>query len=157
MLLETKDQPQTGEEEDIWKLESNIDDCSGEVLGYTMERLLAAGARDVCYAPIYMKKNRPAYMLHVLCDRRQIPAMEEIIFNETTTIGIRRYKVERTILKRQEAKAKTAYGEVELKICEKNGIVYRYPEYESVKKLCEVAGVPFKVVYQAACEAEISE
>ena len=97
MLLETKDQPQTGEEEDIWKLESNIDDCSGEVLGYTMERLLAAGARDVCYAPIYMKKNRPAYMLHVLCDRRQIPAMEEIIFNETTTIGIRRYKVERTI------------------------------------------------------------
>ena len=157
MLLETKDQPQTGEEEDIWKLESNIDDCSGEVLGYTMERLLAAGARDVCYAPIYMKKNRPAYMLHVLCDRRQIPAMEEIIFNETTTIGIRRYKVERTILKRHEAKAKTAYGEVELKICEKNGIVYRYPEYESVKKLCEAAGVPFKVVYQAACEAEISE
>ena len=56
-----------------------------------------------------------------------------------------------------EAKAKTAYGEVELKICEKNGIVYRYPEYESVKKLCEAAGVPFKVVYQAACEAEISE
>lgn len=83
--------------------------------------------------------------------------MEEIIFNETTTIGIRRYKVERTILKRHEAKAKTAYGEVELKICEKNGIVYRYPEYESVKKLCEAAGVPFKVVYQAACEAEISE
>ena len=56
-----------------------------------------------------------------------------------------------------EAKAKTAYGEVKLKICEKNGIVYRYPEYESVKKLCEAAGVPFKVVYQAACEAEISE
>lgn len=79
------------------------------------------------------------------------------IFNETTTIGIRRYKVERTILKRHEAKAKTAYGEVKLKICEKNGIVYRYPEYESVKKLCEAAGVPFKVVYQAACEAEISE
>ena len=82
---------------------------------------------------------------------------KEIIFNETTTIGIRRYEVERTILKRHEAKAKTAYGEVELKICEKNGIVYRYPEYESVKKLCEAAGVPFKVVYQAACEAEISE
>ena len=82
---------------------------------------------------------------------------KEIIFNETTTIGIRRYKVERTILKRHEAKAKTAYGEVELKICEKNGIVYRYPEYESVKKLCEAAGLPFKVVYQAACEAEISQ
>ena len=157
MLLETKDQVQTGSEEDIWKLESNIDDCSGEVLGYTMDRLLAAGARDVCYAPIYMKKNRPAYMLHVLCDGSQISEMEEIIFNETTTIGIRRYKVERTILKRHEAKAKTAYGEVELKICEKNGTVYRYPEYESVKKLCEAAGVPFKVVYQAACEAEINE
>lgn len=66
--------------------------------------------------------------------------MEEIIFNETTTIGIRRYKVERTILKRHEAKAKTAYGEVELKICEKNGTVYRYPEYESVKSSVKQQG-----------------
>ena len=86
MLLETKDQVQTGSEEDIWKLESNIDDCSGEVLGYTMDRLLAAGARDVCYAPIYMKKNRPAYMLHVLCDGSQISEMEEIMNLSTRII-----------------------------------------------------------------------
>ena len=74
--------------------------------------------------------------------------MEEIIFNETTTIGIRRYKVERTILKRHEAKAKTAYGEVELKICEKNGIVYRYPEYESVAALAKKNGISLYEVIQ---------
>ncbi|MGN0203015.1 MAG: nickel pincer cofactor biosynthesis protein LarC [Coprococcus sp.] len=160
MLLEATEGTAEGVQgtgEDIWKLESNIDDCSGEVLGYTMDRLLAAGARDVYYLPIYMKKNRPAYMLGVLCTRDMIEKMEEIIFSETTTIGIRKYPVERTILKRRAAKAKTVYGAVELKICEKDGNIYRYPEYESVKEVCEAAGVPFKIVYQAACEADVTE
>lgn len=71
----------------IYKLESNIDDTTGEALGYVMERLLAAGARDVQYSPVYMKKNRPAYLLTVLCLEEDIPALEEIIFAETTTIG----------------------------------------------------------------------
>lgn len=160
MLLETEEdgvRASEGAKEDIWKLESNIDDCSGEVLGYTMDRLLAAGARDVWYMPIYMKKNRPAYMLGVLCTGDLTDKMEEIIFSETTTIGIRKHPVERTILDRRGAKAQTPYGTVELKLCEKNGNVYRYPEYESVKAACEAAGVPFKVVYQAACEADVTE
>ena len=126
-------------------------------MGYTLDKLLAAGARDVYYLPIYMKKNRPAYMLGVLCTKDLVAKMEEIIFSETTTIGIRKYPVERTILKRREAKAVTPYGEVELKICERNGEIYRYPEYESVKAVCEAAGVPFKVVYQAACEGTVTE
>ena len=159
MLLETEEDGAKPEKdgEDIWKLESNIDDCSGEVLGYTLDKLLAAGARDVYYLPIYMKKNRPAYMLGVLCTKDLVEKMEEIIFSETTTIGIRKYPVERTILKRRAAKAATPYGAVELKICERNGEIYRYPEYESVKVVCEAAGVPFKVVYQAACEGTVTE
>ena len=74
----------------IWKLECNIDDCGGEVLGYTMERLMENGALDACYLPIYMKKNRPAYMLTVLCRPEDRERLEDIIFEETTTIGIRR-------------------------------------------------------------------
>ncbi|MGN0266239.1 MAG: nickel pincer cofactor biosynthesis protein LarB, partial [Lachnospiraceae bacterium] len=74
----------------IVKLESNIDDCSGEVMGYVMERLFEAGARDVSYMPIFMKKNRPAYQLNVICTTDKVDAMEKIIFSETTTIGIRR-------------------------------------------------------------------
>lgn len=160
MLLETEDNTaEPGQEagENIWKLESNIDDCSGEVLGYTMDRLLAAGARDVWYMPAYMKKNRPAYMLGVLCTRDLVEKMEDIIFSETTTIGIRKYPVERTILKRRSVETETVYGTVELKVCEKNGNIYCYPEYESVKAVCEAAGVPFKAVYQAACEADVTE
>jgi uncharacterized protein (TIGR00299 family) protein len=157
MLLENVETSIQNEAEDIWKLESNIDDCTGEVLGYTMEKLIAAGARDAWYTPIYMKKNRPAWMLGVLCTRDMIEKMEEIIFAQTTTIGIRKYPVERTIMKRHAAKAMTVYGEVTLKICEKNGVRYRYPEYDSVKAVCEAADVPFRAVYQAACEADVSE
>jgi hypothetical protein len=157
MLLENVEDSPQNEMEDIWKLESNIDDCTGEVLGYTMEKLLAAGARDVWYTPIYMKKNRPAWMLGVLCTQDMIEKMEQIIFTETTTIGIRKYPVERSIMQRHPAKALTAYGEVTLKICEKNGISYRYPEYDSVKEVCQMADVPFRAVYQAACEADVTE
>ncbi len=153
MLLESEDMSVESGAEDIWKLESNIDDCTGEILGYTMDRLLAAGARDVWYTPIYMKKNRPAWMLGVLCSRDRIGKMEQIIFSETTTIGIRRYPVERTILKRHAAQAETAYGTVAMKICEKDGVTYCYPEYDSVKAVCEAAGVSFRQVYEAACHA----
>jgi uncharacterized protein (TIGR00299 family) protein len=157
MLLENVEDSPQNEMEDIWKLESNIDDCTGEVLGYTMEKLLAAGARDAWYTPIYMKKNRPAWMLGVLCTQDMIEKMEQIIFAETTTIGIRKYPVERSIMQRHPAKVLTAYGEVTLKICEKNGISYRYPEYDSVKEVCQMADVPFRAVYQAACEADVTE
>ena len=77
-------------EGELWLLESNIDDCTGEALGYAMECLLEAGARDAFFTPIYMKKNRPAYRLSVLCDEEHIREMDEILFRETTTIGVRR-------------------------------------------------------------------
>lgn len=83
---------------ELWILESNIDDCAGEILGYTMDLLFEAGARDVWFTPIFMKKNRPAYQLSVLCAEDQIRALDAILFRETTTIGVRRYRVERTAL-----------------------------------------------------------
>ena len=85
----------------MWKLETNLDDCTGEALGYTMEKLLEAGAADVWYQPIYMKKNRPAVMLCVLCRLEQKECLERIIFENTTTIGIRYQPVWRDTLQRR--------------------------------------------------------
>ena len=140
----------------IYKLESNIDDTTGEALGYVMERLLAAGARDVQYSPVYMKKNRPAYLLTVLCLEEDIPALEEIIFAETTTIGIRRVRMERSTLKRHIYTIPTSLGDVEVKMClvpHCNGnevfedVEERcYPEYESIKAICKRTGRSYQDV-----------
>lgn len=138
----------------IYKLETNIDDCCGEELGYVMERLFAAGARDVHYMPVYMKKNRPAYQLNVICKKEQIPKLESIIFAETTTIGIRRQKMERSILSRRMITVATALGEVMVKECllpDGKGVRY-YPEYDSVVKLCKASGKPYREVYSLILE-----
>ena len=129
---------------------------TGEALGYVMERLLAAGARDVQYSPVYMKKNRPAYLLTVLCLEEDIPALEEIIFAETTTIGIRRVRMERSILKRHIYTIPTSLGDVEVKMClvpHCNGnevfedVEERcYPEYESIKAICKRTGRSYQDV-----------
>ena len=104
-------------EDEIWVLETNLDDCTGEMMGLTMELLLAAGARDVNYTPIYMKKNRPACKLEVLCKEEKVSALEEVIFHQTTAIGLRKRKEVRRILPRKKETVMTPYGEVELKIC----------------------------------------
>ena len=134
----------------IIKLESNIDDCTGETLGYVMELLYEAGAREANYMPVFMKKNRPAWLLTVLCKKEQVSAMEQIIFRETTTIGIRRQEMGRTILKREKRTVTTPLGNVEVKVCTFDGQEYYYPEYESVKKLCEKTGISYKEVYHMA-------
>lgn len=85
------------DESSMWVMEANLDDCTGEALGYAMEVLLEAGARDVWYTPAYMKKNRPAYVLHVLTTAEKREELEQLVFSCTTTIGVRRYPVERTI------------------------------------------------------------
>lgn len=131
--------------DEIYKLETNIDDCTGEVLGYTMDRLMCAGARDVHYTPVYMKKNRPAYLLAVICDEGQIKEMEQIIFEETTTIGIRRIRMERTVLKRENGIIVLEKGEVKVKKCTlPDGQVRQYPEYESVAEQAKKNGVSFQ-------------
>ncbi len=135
------------EQEEIWELETNVDDCSGEALGYAMECLLEAGARDVYFTPIYMKKCRPAYKICVLCQEADIRTMEEILFQETTTIGIRRRRMERTVLDRREETRETSLGLVQVKTCERDGKIYRYPEYESVRKLARESGLSYGAAY----------
>lgn len=133
--------------ETIYRLETDIDDSTGEQLGFAMERLMEAGAKDVHFQPIYMKKNRPAYELIVICKEADIPTMETILFRETTTIGVRRMKMERTTLERKYDIVPTKFGDVEVKVCTlPDGSVHVYPEYESVAKLAKENGIPFQNV-----------
>lgn len=131
----------------IYKLESNLDDCTGETLGYTMERLFSEGARDVHYTPVFMKKNRPAYQLNVICTADDVEKLEQIILEETTTIGIRRIQVERTVVKREVKTITTTLGMAEVKICLVHGKKKIYPEYESVVTLCRINHLPYKEVW----------
>lgn len=140
-------------EDYICRLESNIDDCTGEALGYAMERLLEAGARDVHYTPVFMKKNRPAYQLNVICTPEDAPAMEKIIFEETTTIGIRRAYMERTVLERETKTVRTPYGEIAAKVCGVSGAERWYPEYRDVAAAAKENGVSYQEVYRAVLAA----
>jgi len=135
------------EKDYIYKLETNIDDCSGEVLGFVMDRLFEAGARDVHYIPTYMKKNRPAYQLNVICKEEDIEKLEQIIFEETTTIGIRRLLMERSILSRQIKKIQTTLGEAQAKVCKFESGKKIYPEYSSVVYLCKKHSMVYQDVY----------
>ncbi len=152
MLIEAE----AAERDSIYKLESNIDDCTGEVLGYVMEQLFAAGARDVSYIPIYMKKNRPAYQLDVICSEETVSEMEEIIFRETTTIGIRRARLERAVMRREILTVETSLGTAKVKVCRPgvshagalDGQIRVYPEYESVADICRDKRLPYQEVWR---------
>ncbi|MFV0527508.1 MAG: nickel insertion protein [Lachnospiraceae bacterium] len=135
--------------EQVWVLETNVDDCSGELLGYTIEKLLAAGAKDACCLPLLMKKHRPAYLLQVLCDEAHIATMEDIIFHETTSIGLRKYQEERVVLSRSFETIHYEGESVSLKVCEHKGRRFFYPEYSDLIRLCEKTGQPYRQVYQA--------
>ena len=132
----------------IWKLETNMDDCTGEALGYVMDRLFEAGARDVSYTPVYMKKNRPAYQLNVICTEENVKQMEQIIFEETTTIGIRRQQMERSVLARSMETVRTCLGDAQVKVCPLGSQIRKYPEYQSVVRLCKEHDRSFQEVYQ---------
>ena len=140
------------DESSMWVMEANLDDCTGEALGYAMEVLLEAGARDVWYTPAYMKKNRPAYVLHVLTTAEKREELEQLVFSCTTTIGVRRYPVERTILPREVKEIQTRYGAAKVKICKRGGVDTCYPEYESVRAICRETGKRFMEVFHGVME-----
>ncbi len=128
--------------DNIVKLETDIDDCPAEELGYVTELLYKAGAREVHFAPIYMKKSRPGYELVVICTDDGRSELESIIFKNTTTIGIRRVKMERSVLKRYEDVVSTEYGPVRMKtVVLPDGSIRRYPEYESLREISEKNGI----------------
>ncbi|MDY6083900.1 MAG: nickel pincer cofactor biosynthesis protein LarC [Dialister sp.] len=139
------------DEDRVVKLETDIDDATGEMLGHAMKKLLKAGALDVHYTPIYMKKNRPGFELTVICQSQRMKDMEAILFQETTTIGIRKFPaVRRSLLNRTKKQVQTRYGMVNVKWVEGNGIARAIPEYESVRERAEKEKVPFVDVYMAA-------
>lgn len=143
-----KAQPVVDKNDMIVKLETNIDDCTGEALGFVMERLLEAGARDVHYFPVFMKKNRPGYQLNVVCKEEQREALQSIIFEHTTTIGIRIARMERAVLPREVRKVTTSLGEARVKVCKlPDGGERCYPEYDDVAALCKASGRSFLEVF----------
>ncbi len=147
MFIEEKKE---AKEDFILKLESNIDDCTGEQLGYVMKLLLEAGARDVHYFPVFMKKNRPGYQLNVVCKEEKKDELLNIIFGQTTTIGVRIIRSERAVLPREIRRVATSFGEVRVKTVTLPGGEKRsYPEYDDIEKICLQSGKPFPEVFNA--------
>ena len=136
----------------LLKLEANIDDMNPQIYGWLFDRLFDAGALDVWTTPVYMKKNRPANMLSVLVDAQHRDTCTKIIFEETTTIGLRVIEVaQRVEAVRKMAKVETRFGEVQCKVSAFDGkIVSITPEYEDCRRLAEKNSVPLKAVWQEA-------
>ncbi|CAG1064863.1 Pyridinium-3,5-bisthiocarboxylic acid mononucleotide nickel insertion protein [uncultured bacterium] len=135
-------------------LETNIDDMSPQVAGYLMERLLSEGALDAFYTPVQMKKGRPGVLLTVLTGSENKDSLLEVIFAESTTIGVRETAVLRHCLERKEAKVKTPYGVVRVKLALRAGrAVNVQPEYEDCRTAAQKKGVALKLVMDAAREA----
>jgi len=130
-------------------IETNIDDTTPEILGYVMEKLFEAGAKDVFFTPIYMKKHRPATQLTVLCDEAQTPRMEQILFTETSTIGLRKYQAQRTCLPREIVKAATPYGEVQAKKVSFDSTTRLALEYDDARRLAREKNVPLIEIYRS--------
>ena len=137
--------------ETVCVMETNVDDCSGEQLGYAREVLLKAGALDVCCMPLYMKKGRPAYLFQIICRPADEEALKTILFRETTSIGFRRYEEERQKLDREMISVTLLDGNtIRIKKCMHHDVIYYYPEYEDVRKTCEMRGEAFRMVYEEA-------
>ncbi len=141
-------------DERLWIVETNLDDTSGEVIGHAIAQLWSAGALDVFTTPIQMKKNRPGVTLTVLCPLEVVPAIEGLLFRETTTLGIRRHEVLRRKLRREATEVDTPWGTVAGVAAWLDGNTARFsPEYESCRQLAEQHHVALRDVYEAAQQA----
>ena len=140
----------SGDSDQIVMLEANLDDMTGEAAGYLMALLMEAGARDVFYTPVFMKKNRPGMLLTVLAACDMASLMESLIFKESSTIGIRRVSAARTIMNREQLTVYVEGHPVSVKVCSWKDISKAAPEYESVREVALKTGLPFRKVYQMA-------
>lgn len=135
----------------IWVLETNLDDLPGEIVGYATAQLMSGGALDAFVTPIQMKKNRPGVMITVLCDEPKIPDMEEILFRETSTLGVRRYPVSRHKLRRQATEVVTRFGMLKGKLGWIEGRPPTFsPEHDDCARAAAEHGVALREVHEAA-------
>ncbi|HEY0255156.1 MAG TPA: nickel insertion protein, partial [Kofleriaceae bacterium] len=135
----------------VWQIEANIDDMSGELCAAAAEAVLAAGALDVWWTPITVKKGRPALVLAALASTPNRDAVVTAILRETTSIGVRFTPMARKILARESVSVETAYGPIAIKISRDGGeLLNAAPEYAACAAAARSAGVPVKVVYAAA-------
>lgn len=138
----------------VTRLETNLDDCSPEILGAVMEALLAAGALDVWFTPIQMKKHRPGVMLSVLCHPATAGVMADLLFAETSAFGLRQETVMRLKLAWTFETVATEYGDVTLKLGRKgDAVVHAAPEFESCREAARRTGQPLRTIYEAAMRA----
>lgn len=143
--------PFKGKSEHLVMLNTNIDDFNPEWYDYVMEALFVAGAKDVFLSSVQMKKNRPGIQLSVLCKPGDQGVLSEIIFNETSTLGLRAYSVDRLMLEREVVEVRTPYGLVKVKVAYQPDGRKRYaPEYDDCKRCARESHVPVKIVYDAA-------
>ena len=138
-------------EVEVVVIEANIDDMTPQLAGYVSERLFDAGALDVTLTPIFMKKGRPGFMISVLSTAPDQEKLSDLIFSETTTLGIRSYSTTRRVLTRRWEKVMTKYGLVRVKVASENGVTRTVtPEYEDCKEIAITKGIPLKDVLQQA-------
>ncbi len=139
-------------------LEANLDDLNPQVFGYVMDRLLQEGAVDVFGMPVQMKKNRPGTLLTVLCKPEDTDKLAQLIFSETTTLGVRRREETRQCLARRWENVRTEWGEVRIKIASMNGTITNYaPEYEDCRRIAAEHRVPLKMVMQEAARVYLKK
>ena len=135
----------------ITVIETNVDDMSPQIYGYFAERALAAGALDVFSTAVQMKKNRPGLLVTILVEPAKVAALIDLVFRETTTLGVRTHEVRRKILDREFVLVATPFGEVQMKVSRMNGTVLNAaPEYEDCQRIATEKGIPLKQVIAAA-------
>src|SRR5678815_1172854 len=149
MIGEVEDASATDER--LWMLETNLDDASPQIIGHFMDRVLKSGALDCFFTPVQMKKNRPGVLLSVLCGPDEKEALLKLLFLETTTLGVRSYEVTRRALQRSVVRVETPYGPIDVKVAHLDGrVVNEMPEFEQCRDAALKAGVPLKIVEEAA-------
>lgn len=153
MLGETEE-PAAAQTDQVYLLETNLDDCTGELIGHCMARLWEAGALDVYTTAIGMKKNRPGVKLSLLCRTEDVLRMEDILFRETGTLGVRRFSATRHILAREFIQVLTPWGILAGKLVRLSTGEKRFsPEYESCRQIAQERHLPLRIVYEAAEQA----
>jgi uncharacterized protein (TIGR00299 family) protein len=151
LIGEDQSSSATKSDEHLWMIETNMDDISPQILGHVMERAFDLGALDCYFTSVQMKKNRPGVLLSILCRAEERPGLSELLFSETTTLGVRAYQVDRRALERKIVAVETQYGRIDVKVAQLNGhVVKAMPEYEQCRQAARDANVPLRVVEEAA-------